>query len=221
MSGRRRHDRFEITDPWVGSLRLLREVIVKTAGAGHLVISRTALPAGEVMRLGLGGATKRAALRVRVADSWPMAFDGSVRYAARLEVLRGRSGRERQHMHVADVEQQPDNMRDGAETIGVLTRDVPVHLRNVSGSGCLLESATAIDEGIVARVRMLIGNRRYGDDVRVIRCRRVEGAGATHYIGVEFAWATRPWAASLRAIVSRLPGFTLAEAVVPTHGEAV
>ena len=200
MSGRRRHDRFEIADPWDGSLRLLREVVLGTAaGGGVTVISHTAAAVDEVMRLDVRGRTATA-FRVKVTDSRPVAQDGSVRHAVHFAVLPdgegglalcGRPAATGTAHDVAAVLAPP-----GA--VGVLTRNLPVRMRNVSASGCLLESASAIEEGTVARLRIRVAHREFRDDVRVIRCRRVEGAGSTHHVGVDFVWTTQPGVRSLR-----------------------
>ena len=89
--------------------------------------------------------------------------------------------------------------------IGVLTRDLSVHVLNVSRCGCLLETTSPIEAGTVAMLRVLIDGQEYGDDVRVIRCQHVEGAGSTYLVGAEFLWTTLPGIASLRRILRILP----------------
>jgi hypothetical protein len=200
MSGRRRDDRFEIADPWGGTLRLLREVVLGSpSDDGVTVISHTAAAVDEVMRLDVRGSAAMA-FRVQVTDSRPVTYDGSVRHAVHVAVLPGAQGAPalaRRYtpagstLDVAAILAAPD-------AVGVLTRDLAVRMRNVSASGCLLESASAIEEGTVARLRIRIAEREFRDDVRAIRCRRVEGAGSTHHVGVEFVWTTQPGARSLR-----------------------
>jgi hypothetical protein len=200
MSGRRRHDRFEIADPWDGSLRLLREVVLGTpADDGVTVISHTAAAIDEVMRLDVRGRTATA-FHVKVTDSRPVTYGGSVRHAVHFAVLPGGEGAPAfcGTPGAAGTTHDAAAVLAAPEAVGVLTRNLPVRMRNVSASGCLLESASTIEEGTVARLRIRIAEREFRDDVRVIRCRRVEGAGSTHHVGVEFVWTTQPGARSLR-----------------------
>ena len=115
----------------------------------------------------------------------------------------------------ASSEGQLRTLLAAADLVGVLQRDIDARTLNVSGSGCLLETASPVDEGTVAQLRMRIGGVEYRDDVRVIRCSRVEGAGATHHVGVEFAWTTQPGARSLRRKVRMAP--PRAKAMVATR----
>jgi len=210
MAGRRRHERFEIADTWSGSLRLLREVDLSVSGDRRLaVISPTPVAAGEVMQIEVIGAAATATLHGQVAGSHPVAHEGTVLHAMDVDLLDDTKETDRAGSVREEGSMGPDGLAEmlaAPDLVGVLTRDVPVQMQNVSGSGCLLASASAIDAGTVGRLRLHIGDREYGDDVRVIRCRRVEGAGSTHQIGVEFAWTTQPGAASLRRIARRFAG---------------
>jgi hypothetical protein len=87
--------------------------------------------------------------------------------------------------------------------VAVLTRDVRVHLVNISGSGCLLESDTRLREGTTAALRVMFEGVEYVEDVRVIRCSPSEGAHA-YQLGAEFLWTTSPSERSLRRALARL-----------------
>jgi hypothetical protein len=87
---------------------------------------------------------------------------------------------------------------------GVLRRDLPVRLVNISGSGCLLEAASPLESGVTGRVEIALNGAAFSDAVRVTRCQSVAGAGSLHRIGVEFLWADRPGTQSLRWVVSSL-----------------
>ena len=225
MSERRRHDRLEMTHPWSGSLTVLREVAMEPGGErGLAVIAENPAVTGVVMQINLSSAASTAALRVQVAGSRPVADHGLVRYALQLELLpdatsahaaqRRRLG-SRVGSRKASSEGQLRTLLASADLVGVLQRDIDARTLNVSGSGCLLETASPVDEGTVAQLRMRIGGVEYRDDVRVIRCSRVEGAGATHHVGVEFAWTTQPGARSLRRKVRMEP--PRAKAMVATR----
>jgi hypothetical protein len=112
-------------------------------------------------------------------------------------------------------------MRDRLERIlsaddvtSVLGREVNAELLNISSSGCLLESATRIEVGTAGLLRMTIGGAEYRDDVRVVRCQAIQGAGARYQVGVEFLWTTPPNERSLRRLVAQLRGASVKAAAV-------
>jgi len=177
-----------------------REVAVASAdGPGLTVITGTAAVSGDVMRLNLSGRASSATLRVRVAWSRPVAYRGAVKHAWQLDLLRGsvRTPAPQRRCARRDAAQLR-SILGAPDLMGVLTRDVGVRMLNASPSGCLLETVGAIPSGTVARLRMRIEQSGFGDDVRVTRCRRVEGAGATHRMAVEFLWTTQAGTRSLR-----------------------
>lgn len=92
------------------------------------------------------------------------------------------------------------------DAVAVLTRELRVRLRDISLSGCLLESTQRIEAGTCGVLRMTVGGAEFRDDVRVVRVQRVDGAGARWNIGLEFLWTSQPGERSLRraaATVSR------------------
>lgn len=211
MSGRRRHARFAVVQPWEGTLRVLREVTVveDTDLRGLLVFSHAFGVPGEVVALELAGAGTLARLIVCVTESRPVVVDGVVRHSLRLTVLDEERRVERM-AGVAMADRRPAGLAEvmaADDLVGVLVRDVPVHVRNVSGSGCLMESAAAIEYGTVATLRMQAGageSEEFTDAVRVSRCDRIEGGGTRWLVGVEFLWATAPAPDSLRRAARRL-----------------
>jgi hypothetical protein len=110
------------------------------------------------------------------------------------------------------------------DAILVLTRELPVRVLNVSASGCLMQSAAPLEEGALAALQVSIGGETCADDVRVTRCQRVEGAGSTYHIGVEFVWTTQPGPMSLRRLLRVLPARSNGNAVAllgPVAGASV
>lgn len=85
------------------------------------------------------------------------------------------------------------------ERLGMLTRSCQMRVLNCSVSGCLIETNCHIDIGAVASIRVVINGRELSDDVQVVRCQRIAGAGSVYHIGAQFLWTTPPGAASLRA----------------------
>ena len=89
------------------------------------------------------------------------------------------------------------------DLVAVLGREIPVQLINISGSGCLVATTIALPEGVAASVRVDFGGVEYTDDVRVVRCTRIEGSSEYH-LGMEFLWTTAPGERSMRRVIASL-----------------
>ncbi len=79
------------------------------------------------------------------------------------------------------------------DQLGVLTHDRQVRLLNCSVSGCLLETHCRVPVGAIASIRVTIEGRELTDDVQVVRCQPLAGAGDRYHIGAQFLW-TQPLA---------------------------
>ena len=90
-----------------------------------------------------------------------------------------------------------------AGQLGIATRDVSVRVLNCSASGCLLETNAYLDPGAIASLRITVGADEFEDDVQVMRCQAVEGAGALFRVGVRFLWSGSPERRALRHVVWR------------------
>ena len=100
----------------------------------------------------------------------------------------------------------PDAL-DDSEVIGLLARNVPTRLVDISRTGCLLESRKRIDIGTVGELRLVVQQTTFVDDVRVTRCVLMEGSSAIYLVGVEFVPTHRKGERSIRrAIASVLQG---------------
>jgi hypothetical protein len=84
----------------------------------------------------------------------------------------------------------PDG-HDEQSQLGVLTRERPVRLLNCSVSGCLIETNWRLQIGAIASIRVVINGRELADDVQIVRCQPIAGAGDTFHVGAQFLW-TRP-----------------------------
>ena len=89
------------------------------------------------------------------------------------------------------------------DLVAVLGREIPVRLVNLSGSGCLVATTSSLHEGATASVRLNFGGVEYTDDVRVVRCTRIEGSSEYH-LGMEFLWTTAPGVRSMRRVIGSL-----------------
>jgi hypothetical protein len=88
---------------------------------------------------------------------------------------------------------RPDTFPEDSvlDQLGVLTRERQVRLLNCSVSGCLFETNCRLPIGAIASVRVIIDGREMTDDVQVMRCQPIAGAGETYHVGAHFLW-TRP-----------------------------
>jgi hypothetical protein len=92
-------------------------------------------------------------------------------------------------------------MRCQMELVGVLTREIPTRLVEVSRSGCLLESGYRIEEGTIGALRIEVDGQTYLEDVRATRCVAIAGSGSSYLVGVEFLQTSRPDGVSIRRAI--------------------
>ena len=88
--------------------------------------------------------------------------------------------------------------RDG---LGALTRELRVRVLDISGSGCLIESQRRLEVGAVATLRVHFGGEEYDDDIQVVRCQAIRGAGSLYHVAVRFLQTTPGHAGSVRHAV--------------------
>jgi hypothetical protein len=88
MRGRRRDQRFVLSVPWEGTLRLPVDVIIESVGSQELSVLST-IPAhrNEVFTLDALDASPSDSKRVRVKESIPVLIDGTVRHRLRLAII--------------------------------------------------------------------------------------------------------------------------------------
>jgi hypothetical protein len=77
------------------------------------------------------------------------------------------------------------------EQLGVMTHERHVRLLDCSITGCLLETRCRLPIGAIASIRVTIEGRELSDDVQVVRCQPIAGAGHTYHVGAQFLW-TKP-----------------------------
>jgi hypothetical protein len=85
--------------------------------------------------------------------------------------------------------------------VGVLARDVGVRLLNCSASGCLLESRSRLEVGTVGSLRLTLGDRELADQIVVVRCKQIEGAGGRFHVGARFLGLVPPTGATVRRVL--------------------
>lgn len=107
------------------------------------------------------------------------------------------------------------NTIDGFEVTGMLARNVPMRLVDMSRTGCLLESRQRVEDGTVGELRLQVQRETFVDDVRVTRCVLVEGSGSIYRVGAEFVQTRRPGEHSIRrAITAILRGLATKGSIV-------
>jgi hypothetical protein len=91
------------------------------------------------------------------------------------------------------------------ERLAVLTRVCQMRVLNCSVTGCLLETNSRIEVGAIASIRVVIEGRELVDDVQIVRCQPIAGAGSVYHIGAQFLWTSPPGARSIRAALWQTP----------------
>lgn len=92
---------------------------------------------------------------------------------------------------------------NGQNALAVLGKEFAVRVLNCSPSGCLIETHARLDVGTVASLRMTLLGEEFVDDVQVVRCQAIEGAGSVFHVGARFLWTGTPSPNSLRQIMRR------------------
>ena len=87
--------------------------------------------------------------------------------------------------------------------LGVLSKDFRLHLLNCSSSGCLLETTSQIEIGTIGTLRLTLDGDDYNEEVQVVRCHKIAGAGSVYHVGAKFLWTAVPAAGSLRRAMRR------------------
>jgi len=82
--------------------------------------------------------------------------------------------------------------------LAALARDIQARILNCSPSGCLLETNVRLDVGTIGSVRFVIDGRELADDIQVMRCQAIEGAGSLFQVGARFLWTIAPGKGTLR-----------------------
>jgi hypothetical protein len=207
MSGRRSHTRFSVMPSSEGHLRIPRDVLLQVApiprsgsnGArgGELVaISREAGVVGEQLTLGIVG-REEGPCSMRVIESRPIVVDGTMRHRVLMgSVKSGDALKLVAPLDPLDNDGRSNSVSNGVT--GVITRSVSVRVPNCSASGCLLETHSSLEVGTIGTIELWMGEENLCDQVRIVRCQSIQGAGALFHLGAEFLWTSAPTRSSLR-----------------------
>ena len=196
MLDRRKTQRFAVTTPWEGKLRMLQDVTVRTNRATNEIVAITdaPVPAHEVLTL-TAASHGEAGWNVWLIECRPMMWEGSVAYGLQLGVLG-----EATQCHTSLLDEG-----DAGDFFAVLRREVDIRLLNVSRSGCLLESPRDLCLGTTGEVWCSSERGGHRDDIRVIRC-QPDRNSSSYLLGAEFLWTRFPTNGSLRDAI-RIPWY--------------
>jgi hypothetical protein len=102
-------------------------------------------------------------------------------------------------------EKMPHAMLKAEDHLGVLSKEFHLQLLNCSSSGCLVETKSPIEVGTIGTLRLTVDGSPFSEDVQIVRCQQIEGAGSVYHVGVKFLWTASPNSGSLRrAMGSRM-----------------
>lgn len=153
MTGRRRLTRFIVPTAVQGSLRIFDRVTLEEFGEGELrVLSDSPAQTDDLMLLDRCGSSPPLTVPMRVAESDVVMVDGFARHRLRLEILD-------QHSSI-----------DETKLMGVLVKELPVQLLDVSRDGCLMEAPAQVEVQAHGELNLQIDGRTCRDEVRVVRC---------------------------------------------------
>jgi hypothetical protein len=82
--------------------------------------------------------------------------------------------------------------------LAVLATEFQIQLLNCSSSGCLMETNARIQVGTIGRLRLQVDGMAFTEEVQIVRCQQIEGAGSIYHVGAQFLWTTAPASGSLR-----------------------
>ena len=92
--------------------------------------------------------------------------------------------------------------------LAVLARDFQARIINCSVSGCLLETNARLEVGTIGTLCFNVKGQELVDDIQVVRCQPIEGAGSLYQVGVRFVLTASSGKSTLRRTLgnSLVPG---------------
>ena len=201
MTNRRRANRFVLPQTGEAALRLMQDVFVERASSDSIeLLSDAPLRTEDMVTLELpSGHGARVAVSVSVQSS-----EG---------VTLGELRRHRLIMRLAPVPPGTPptggSARDVAAlgrylpAMGVVIRRVAVQIRDVSTSGCRLDSLEPLPDGCVGLLELPHGSDPPTEAIRICRVSRMPGSPWPWRAGAHFLSLTAPSEASVRNVVAR------------------
>ena len=200
MTDRRRYSRFVIPESSHGAFRAMQDVCVEQIdGELVVVVSDTALRQGEGLTLELPrGLGARAVVRVSVVSCTPVWLANVRRHRV---VLQSPIAVEAK----APVPDSPFmKPRTALPALGVLVRRIPVRVRDISTTGCQLESLDPLPDTQIGQLEVFVEGERHQEPVRVTRAVRLPGGAWPYRAGAQFLALGAPLPTSVRNAVARM-----------------
>lgn len=82
--------------------------------------------------------------------------------------------------------------------LAVLATEFQIQLLNCSSSGCLVETNSRVHVGTIGTLRLQVDGMEFTEEVQIVRCQQIAGAGSVYHVGAQFLWTTAPASGSLR-----------------------
>lgn len=210
MADRRRANRF-VSPGTQGTLRLLQDVRIEHAEPESITVLACERPVASDQLIQLRDCSgRRAVFRVRPIESAVVSNGDVLRHRVKLHVV----GPEDQRGRRTQVPTVPPG------SIGVLVRSVDARAVNVSSTGCCLELAEQVGEGLVAMLDILGIQRGTGDAVRLCRAARVPGGAWPWSAAAEFLPLDTPGPTSMRSVAARLEALMDSRSLVVTRNKS-
>jgi len=100
---------------------------------------------------------------------------------------------------------QPPIFKAAGE-LAILATEFRVQLLNCSSSGCLIETNAHVRVGTIGTLRLEVDGMHFAEEIQVVRCQQIAGAGSVYHLGAQFLWTSVPAAGgSLRRAMWRVP----------------
>ena len=201
MSERHRTSRFVIPEHAHGTFRLMQDVCVERVRGDEIVIvADLGLQTGEELVLELPRALGiRSVVLVHVVSCVAVWVGEARRYRV---MLRSAVPVEMPVLRRASGSPVP-GPAPVLPALGVLMRRVPIRVRDVSTSGCQLESPDVLTEGAVGQLEIAIDGQIHKEPLRVCRSMRAPGGPWPWRCGAHFLALEVPAPASVRNVVAR------------------
>jgi hypothetical protein len=101
------------------------------------------------------------------------------------------------------IEARVGSLAVSSHDLALLTKEFRARLLNFSAAGCLVETNTRLEIGTVGSLRFVFDGTEFVDDVQVVRCQQIEGAGALYQVGARFLWTSATGRGTLRQVLER------------------
>ncbi len=101
------------------------------------------------------------------------------------------------------IEQTTSTAEPSGDPVGLLTREFRARLLNFSSSGCLVETRMRVRVGTIGSLRFVIDGHEFIDNVQVVRCQQIEGAGSLYQVGARFLWSAAAGRGTLQSVLER------------------